>query len=142
MAAITKMKLIELDDRWIFPIENLTVTQLRIDYSLVISLWVSQELFFNVAIEAPFQFINHNKETIKVTPETSEGVCSILDILDATVQSAIAFKNGALELVFQNGCRIIAKPDYMYEAWNIAGPAGLLFVCKPSGEVESWISNI
>ena len=138
---MTKMNVIEFEDFWIFPVENLTVSQLRIEYSMGINLWTSQEFYFNVVIEAPFQFINSNQEMIRVTPETLEGVCSILDILHETVQSAIAYKNGTLELVFKNGHRIIAKPDYMYEAWNISGPAGLLFVCKPNGEVESWSSN-
>lgn len=135
---MNKVNVTEFVDRWTFPVENLTVTQLRIDYSLVISLWVSKELFFDVTIEAPFQLIIPNKEPVEVVPETLDGMCSALNILHQVLLSATVFKKGTLELFFLSGSQIIVVPDNLYEAWNITGPNGLLFVCKPSGDVETW----
>lgn len=135
---MSSSNIIELTDRWILQTQNLIVTQLAIDYAIRIELWVSDEHFFSILIEADFQFINQNNEEITVKPRTLEGICSVLMILHVRVNYAIIKKSGSLELIFTNGCQILVKPDYEFEPWNITGPGGLLFVCKPSGEVSIW----
>jgi len=132
---MSNINVTELEDRWIFPMENLTVTKLEIDYAFTISSWVSNELFFSITIEADFTFrMPDNNDEVNVSPETLTGVCSVLKILHSTFRSVTAYKTGKLEIDFNSGEQIVVKPDPEYEAWNITGPGGLLYVCLPGGD--------
>lgn len=131
---MSKITVIELEDRWIFPMENLTVTKLEIDYAFTISTWVSNDVYFSITIEASFAFNTPDNNRIDVTPETLTGICSVLKILHSTFRSVIAYKTGKLEINFNTGEQIVVEPNSSYEAWNLTGPGGLLYVCIAGGD--------
>jgi hypothetical protein len=72
-------------------------------------------------------------------PTERQEVTPALALFNAMVVSSVAFKSGALLLVFDTGAHLRVNPDPQYEAWNARGPGDLLFVCRPGGEITIWL---
>jgi frataxin-like iron-binding protein CyaY len=61
-------------------------------------------------------------------------------ILDTTeIQSAVAYKNGILELTFNDKSMVIVKEDPHYEAWELAGSGSIKLFSLPGGELAVWL---
>lgn len=73
-------------------------------------------------------------------PDQPTTLASALRIIYEVVESAVAYKNGQLEINFSNGMILSAGPDPHYESWQISGrtPIELLIVCAPGGELAVW----
>ncbi|MFB9964837.1 DUF6188 family protein [Sinosporangium siamense] len=56
-----------------------------------------------------------------------------LALFGATIVSPVAFKSGALRLVFDAGTQLNVKFDSQFEAWSTCGPDDLSFVYLPGG---------
>ena len=89
---------------------------------------------------SPFVLSAGDKEQV-LDPERGDptSLCPALRILHQTVDSALAYRDGTLDLRFSGGTRITASPDAEYEAWEAAGGEGcLLIVSLPGGGVSVW----
>ncbi|WP_433372132.1 DUF6188 family protein [Streptosporangium sp. CA-115845] len=73
-----------------------------------------------------------NAEPVQLAPERQE-VAPALALFGATIVSSVAFKSGALRLVFDTGTHLNVKPDSQFEAWSTCGPDDLRFACLPGG---------
>jgi Family of unknown function (DUF6188) len=63
-----------------------------------------------------------------------QDVAAALVLFGATALSSVAFKTGALRLVFSNGWHLIVKPDPRDEAWCATGPGDLRFAFSAGGQ--------
>jgi hypothetical protein len=63
-------------------------------------------------------------------------VVPVLELRHARVASATAFRNGQLEIRFDDGSALIAESDSDYENWEINGPDALNVVAQPGGGVS------
>ena len=134
---MTVSELVEAADRWLVPMVG-TVTQCRLDYAF--SLVVADESAgsFEARIEHLFVVAGHDGET-SMDPEADPVLMApALRVLRRAVDQAIAFKDGRLELTFDDGAVLRVPADEDHEAWNIVGPAGLRVVSMPGGELAIW----
>lgn len=129
----------ELGDRWLLGWRGLRVEQLRVDHRLVLILGQVCEL----AVEQPGVVALggvHAPHTpaATVVPETAD-VAAALPLLRTTVLSSVAFKTGALRVVFDSGHHLEVKPSDDYEAWTGAGPGTAKWACLPGGSLAVWL---
>ncbi|MEU4404140.1 DUF6188 family protein [Streptosporangium sp. NPDC023963] len=129
----TPADLAELEDRWLLPYRGIQVVQVRVSYQLTLLLdgdaavnIETTATLTNGSLSAP------DAEPVQLAPERQE-VAPALALFGATVVSSVAFKSGALRLVFDTGTHLNVKPDSHYEAWSTCGPDDVRFVCLPGG---------
>ena len=54
------------------------------------------------------------------------------------VVSGVAFKTGALRLVFESGARLTVPFGEEHEAWQLTGPSGRLWVSLPGDGLATF----
>ena len=130
--------LIETEERWRLPYRDLQVAQVRVSYQLTLLLDGAAQVSFETEVLLTHGPLGAPDVTpIHLDPERQD-VAPALALFSATVLSAVAFKTGALRLVFDTGTHLNAKPHPQYEAWSARGPDALLLVCQPGGSVAIW----
>jgi hypothetical protein len=128
----------ELEDRWILPFRSKRVEQIRIDHRLGLLLDSDAE----VTLEGPATLTQGpitapGAAPAELSPE-NRTVAPALALLHTVVLSAVAFKSGALRLVFSNAMLLNVSPDTQHEAWTASGPGSMKCVCLPGGELAVW----
>lgn len=111
-----------------------TLTDLQVEYSARLHFTGG----YFVRIETPF-VLEVGGQSAHLTPDTDPP--EALKPLDGLVGQAIAdslIDRGTLTLNFDDGARIVVRPDDDHESWTVTGPEGLLIVCMPSGELAVW----
>ncbi len=125
-------------DKWIVPVEDLSVTQCLIDYAFSLVAWESDKKKFSIRIETEFLFISSDKEYLLQAEKEPTTLCPVLAILHQEIKSLIVLETGKLELRLVNGDCIIVLPDPNYEAWNLDVAGGYKLVCLPGGGLAYW----
>jgi Family of unknown function (DUF6188) len=125
--------LIEVRGKWLLPVGDGTVTELRIDYAftLVLEAWIV------IRIETPFSY-GPAGNVRQFEPSDSPGLAPLLGLHQATVTSAEIRKDGRLTLTFADGSELIVPPDERYEAFSVTGSLppvrrGFSFTAVPGG---------
>ena len=131
----------EHDDRWLLNLRDLSITSITVDFSLRLSLGPDWE----IGIGVPFDLLQGPGRTesnpgFHLDPDTQD-VAPALTLFGAKILSSVAFKSGALRLVFDNGMHLICRSDPSFEAWQIKGPNGWFMVSMPGGELAVWSSS-
>lgn len=130
-------RLIEAADRWLVPIAG-TVTQCRMDFAFSLVVADDRAESFEVRIEQPFVVARDDTETL-LNPEADPvEMAEALRMLRSEVRQVIAFKDGRLELTFDDGAVLRVSVNEDYEAWSIVGPRGMRIVSMPGGELAVW----
>ncbi len=140
--AMATLKLIEESDRWIIPMQGLTVTQCQIDFAFGLVFWQNEDdgsSSISVRIEEDF-VLKVNGQEFKLVPsgQSPTALCPALAAFNKTIESAIAYKDGSLELNFAGGIQIFVPVHHTYEAWTLSASGGLNLISKPSGGVAVW----
>ncbi len=128
----------EHDDRWLLNFRGLDVTRITVDFRLTLSLGSEWEL----EIESPADLLQGPGRTeinpgFRLVPG-SQDVAPALLLFGAKVLSAVAFKTGALRLVFDNRMHLVCRSDPSFESWQITGPQGWRIISMPGGELAVW----
>ena len=114
------------------------VTQCRIDHAFTIIFGDADETF-EIRIDEPFTLGTAGGDDVSLDPEgPSAAIAPALDVLHRGVESAVAFKDGRLEIGFDDGRVLRVPAGETYEAWTLVGPAGLYIVSVPGGELAIW----
>jgi hypothetical protein len=90
-------------------------------------------------IEGEFTYKTDAQEYKLIPGEDFTKLGVALDLFQKEIQSAIAYKNGILELTFNDNSKVIVNKDPDYEAWELAGPGSIKLVSLPSGELAVWL---
>lgn len=129
---------VELEDRWLLHYRGMQVVQIRVSHQLTLLLdsgaqvdVESEAVLSNGLLGAPGVAMK------RLVPEHQE-VAPALALFGAKVLSSVAFKSGALRLVFHTGKHLSVSPDPQYEAWSARGPGASYFVCRPGGGLAVW----
>ncbi len=128
----------ELDDRWLLNLRGLSVTQITVDFHLVLALgsdWLVTVETSADLLQGPGR--TESRPGFRLVP-ASQDVAPALQLFGSKILSAVAFKSGALRLVFDNGMHLNCRSDPEFEAWQITGPAGWRIVSMPGGELAVW----
>ncbi|MBB4913351.1 DUF6188 family protein [Streptosporangium saharense] len=131
-------ELTELKDRWLLPYRGMHVIQVRLDRQL--TLLLNSGAYVDIGGEA---MLSHgplsapDATTVRLVPERRE-IAPVLTLFGAMVLSSVAFKSGALRLVFSTGAHLNVQRNHQYEAWSAHGPDTLFLVCQPDGDLAVW----
>ncbi|WP_410809086.1 DUF6188 family protein [Micromonospora sp. 067-2] len=125
--------LIEQTGRWLLPVGDGVVTQLRIDYALTLMI----EAWLEIRIEAEFSYGPAGAERW-LDPSATAGLGPLLDRHQAKVSAVEIRKDGRLTLTFADDAILAVEPDDQYEAFTVAGTpptvsVGFHFVAVPGG---------
>ncbi|WP_331772765.1 DUF6188 family protein [Embleya sp. NBC_00888] len=124
---------VEHEDRWVLGLRGLSVVGIRIDLRPTLVLDAGWE----VVPAAPTRLSTGSLRTdpgLPLTPE-SQDVAAALPLFGAKVLSAVAFKSGALRMVFDSGTHLTCPSHASFAAWQITGPGGWRFVSLPGGDL-------
>lgn len=130
---------IEHEDRWVLNLRGMSVTKITVDFRLVLVL----DSDWEVALEAPVNLSHgtlHANPSVLLKPE-SQDIAAALVLFGAKVLSAVAFKSGALRLVFDTGHHLTCSSDPSFEAWQVTGPGGWDFASLPGGDLAVWTGS-
>ncbi|MGI5338080.1 DUF6188 family protein [Streptomyces sp. CA-181903] len=118
------------------PLRGMAVAEIGVNFRLVLAL----DSEWEVALESPAGLSHGTARTnppVPLKPE-SQDVAAALHLFRAKVLSAVAFKSGALRLVFDTGHHLTCPSDPSFEAWQVTGPTGWRFVSLPGGGLAVW----
>jgi len=132
--------LTEHEDRWILPFRGLTVTQIQVDLAFGLNLDDRGAVRISSTATLGWVDVATRPDKIELHPERQD-VAAGIALLNTTVLSAVAFKSGALRLVFDSGRKLSVAADPRYEAWTATGPSGMLIVSLPGGDLAVWTSR-
>ncbi len=136
---MTDYHLIERDDYWEIPLRGKPVCRFKIDSTLQLEFLEPVEEETTIVIEGQFTLDSGGNEiTTNVAMPTT--LCPVFLLYRKNVESALAYKNGKLEVRFLEGAKLVVPPDPNgnYESWEVFGAYGLRIVCKPSGGLSVW----
>ncbi len=120
--------MINQPDRWVVPVGDGTVIQLRLDYAFTLVV----ETGFELRIESDFTFADDNGGHT-YEPDEHAALGPVLTLHQAVVSSAEVLKDGHLIVLFADGRSLRVPPDDEFEAFNVAGPNQQLLVALPGG---------
>jgi len=125
-------------DGWILPLAGLPVTRCIVDYAFSLHFWTSSEADYTVRIGGPFVLQAYNQVLNLSARNGAVSLGPALRLFGQTLESAVVAKNGELTLRFGDRSAIVVPPESAYEAWEVAGPSGLLVVCQAGGKLAIW----
>lgn len=94
---------------------------------------------FHLRIGEDFVFASTDGTEWALQPEGDPSKLGpALATLHSKVREATAFDDGRLALSFRDGSSLRVPGGVQYEAWQLSGPAGLLMVSIPDGDLAIW----
>ncbi|WP_327031680.1 DUF6188 family protein [Micromonospora ureilytica] len=133
--------LIEQTGKWLLPVGDGVVTQLRIDFAftLIVESWIE------IRIETEFSYGAPGAES-RFDPSTSTGLVPLLDRHQAQITAAEICKDGRLTLTFADDAVLVVEPDDQYEAFTVTsmpppGFRGFRFVAVPGRGLAHWVAE-
>lgn len=117
-------------------LHGLPVTRIVVDFRLTLVLGSAWEITLETPVSLSHGSVPTNPPSV-LHPETQD-VAAALTLFGAVIRSAVAFKSGALRLVFDTGMHLNCPADPSFEAWQVADPEGWRFVSLPGGELAVW----
>jgi hypothetical protein len=130
----------ELDDRWWLGLRARTMESLGVHkFTVVLNFGEGSSLTIESAASA--RPTATASETPAVTLDEN-GAVSASDVLPSLVGqkvlSSVAFKTGALRLVFESGAILTVPYGEHFEAWQLTGPSGRMWVSLPGGGLATF----
>ena len=86
--------------------------------------------------------VRSGSEDLHFAPAERVGLGRALVVVGKVVEAGVARKDGSLELRFTDGDALTVPPDPDYEAWELAGPEGMLVVSTPGGGLAVWKARL
>lgn len=128
----------EHESYWSLPIKGLRLIQLRLDHAFGMEIG-DAESEFSIRINTVFKLKNSNGITEHSVERLSE-IGPALQLFNADVVDAKAFKNGDLEIIFSTNTVLSVEPDAQFESWEIVSNStnGMRVVGMPGGELAIW----
>jgi uncharacterized protein DUF6188 len=114
---------------WRVAFNNGTVQQIKIDFRLGLLLTDGNDAA-ELCIGTPFRLINLGT-TLSCIPENPESLAPVLALARKKVIEITIQNSGHMTIFFEFGSSLEVDPDDSYEAWEIGGSTGFLFVCRP-----------
>lgn len=91
-----------------------------------------------VVLEAPFTVTTPEASRRYEPAVAAETAALAGELVGQTIESCTVGDAGSLSVTFTSGIRLLVEPDDDFEAWTVSGPAGMLVVCTPGGELAVW----
>jgi hypothetical protein len=131
----------ELPDRWILPATGHIVSRWCVGDTVTIELSNGDHADAEIHIARPFELQTAGRFWQRFwRPDTSHLVLRIAPKTQSglKVKWAAAYKDGTLEMAFDDGSRLRVPPEAMFEAWEFTGLHGVKVIALPGGELAIW----
>ncbi|MBI3892664.1 MAG: hypothetical protein HY303_14175 [Candidatus Wallbacteria bacterium] len=128
---------VEEPDRWILPLEGWTVERCVIDETFVVELKLGRRRA-RVNVHGTF-ILKTDRGSSKIQKSPLRSMAPALELAGRVVETAVALKDGRLDLKFRGGAALSVKPDRGFEAWTVTTGPELTLVCEPGGRVAVWV---
>lgn len=124
------------NDHYQVDLSGFNVTRCIIDYAVTLDLR-RDPISAEIRISTPFEYKTEGVD-VRIDPEgPPEELASILGLCRGrSVMAVTVWKNGTLEVSFDDESRLSVPADEQYEAWTLSGPSGALIVSGPGGAVS------
>jgi Family of unknown function (DUF6188) len=133
-------ELIEAPDHWVLPLDGSAVVQCRVDFAFTV-LAEGPEGTFELRVEQPFEWFAGTDGGAALSIDVAGDPTAAgpaLACLNKGIRGGTAFKDGRLELRFEDGLELRVQAGEDYEPWTLTGPGGLRVVSAPGGELSIW----
>lgn len=135
----SRLKINQTENSWNLPVAGQQVTRCCVDYAAVELLLANG---IRIYIESTFTYVSPDGIEYVLDPEAeAQRLAPIIQLRRLNATGGAAFKDGHLEVYFEDGSRIHVPADQEFEAWNISGPGGLdglKVMSTPGGELAIW----
>jgi Family of unknown function (DUF6188) len=126
-------------EAWSIPVAGQRITRVCADYASV-GLLASNGVYMN--IEASFTYLGSSGIESALDPDgDAMDLAPMLRLRRLGVTECVAFKDGRLDVKFEDESRIQVPMDPEFEAWEICGPGGvdgLKITSMPGGGLAIW----
>jgi Family of unknown function (DUF6188) len=133
-------ELVEAQDHWVLPLDGCAVVQCRVDFAFTI-VAEGPEGAFELRVEQPFEWFGGTDGQAPLSIDVAgdpTAAAPALACLNRGIRAGAAFKDGRLELRFEDGLELRVPAGQDYEPWTLTGPGGLRVVSAPGGELTIW----
>jgi len=132
----------EQDDRYVLPLWGRSVSRCYVDYGFGLCFYVDGPST-EIRIEGRMRLVKNGHAQVMIDPGPGTGpdpraLGPLLILFGKTVISAHAFKNGALNILFEDDLLLQVDPGEKYEPWEISANNGLKLVSTPGGKLAYW----
>jgi hypothetical protein len=130
----------ELEDRWWLGLRQAVVEAVQVtEFNVVIAFGRGVA----VTIESPASLGDSSSQrgtaAISRNRDGSISASEGLRLLQGQrVVSGVGFKTGTLRIVFDSGTFLTVPHDEAFEAWQMTGPSGRLWVSLPGGGLATY----
>jgi Family of unknown function (DUF6188) len=135
----SRIDITESAEAWSIPLAGEQITRVCVDYASV-GLLASNGIY--VDIEVPFNYSRPSGIERTLDPDgDAVNLAPVLRLRRLGVTECLAFKDGRLDVKFDDGTRLQVPMDLEFEAWGVSGQggaAGLRIVSMPGGELAIW----
>jgi hypothetical protein len=138
--SLQEYQLVEHDDYWTIPLLAQRVSRFQVDTQLTLEFFDRPDEETTVWVSGKFNLELDRRERL-LSAEQRDTVSPVFALLNRTVQSALAYKNGTLEITFTEGGKLSVTADSNYESWGVTGVRWLRIVCMPGGELAVWLAE-
>jgi hypothetical protein len=133
--------LVEYENHWQLPLSHTTVGRLNIDMAFHMEVCdETGHYLYRITIESPFRF-QYDRHTLLIDPEFKLAFTPLLSLVFSRIIEGKAYKNGDLEITFEETRKIFVPFDANFEAWQINGVGGLMMVANAGGILSVWKSG-
>jgi hypothetical protein len=129
--------LVEYDDYWVIPLRGRPVSRFVVGYGLTIEFLDPENEQTIIMLAGEFHLEIDGKDFV-LSHEEPTALGPALGLLGRAVESALAYKDGKLEVKFRGGAKLSVAPASNYESWNVTGTRWLRIVCMPGGDLAIW----
>jgi hypothetical protein len=130
-----RIDITESVEAWSIPVAGQQITRVCADYASV-GLLASNGIYMNIAV--PFTYLGSSGTEVALDPDgDAVDLAPMLRLSRLGVTECVAFKDGRLDVKFEDGSRLQVPMDLEFEAWEISGPGrvgGLKIISMPGGE--------
>src|ERR1041385_1544760 len=130
-------RLIEYDDYWILPLAGKPVGRYFVDSRLTLEFFEPESETTMIVLGGDFTLEIDGKKQI-MTAENPTTLGPVFALYRSVVESALAHKDGKLEINFRGGAKIIADPHPRFESWEVVGTRHLRVISQPGGGLAIW----
>jgi hypothetical protein len=130
----------ELDDRWWIGLVGRTVESIdKHEFNLVVSFGRGTALTIESVADVQASPRQPGTPAVSMNQDGSVFASNaLLSLAGQRVVSGVAFKTGALRLLFESGARLTVPFGEEHEAWQLTGPSGRLWVSLPGGGLATF----
>lgn len=133
-------QIIELDDRWLLPLGGQVVRRSYVSFIALILELEGNGRDYVVRADGETKARSPSGKEHHVLAEQwkEEAPELISGFKGKVVERGFAYKNGRLELSFEDGSVLEVLSDLDYESWMLSGTGDLRVIGCPGGELAIW----